>query len=158
MRSQRKEYETPTRAWQEERIEDEKRIREDYGLKNKKEVWKAQSTVRKFRRQARELNAEDHPEQEQELKQKMERLGITDADPSLNDILDTDIEDVLERRLQTIIYRRGLADTPKEARQMVVHGHIQIDEQTVTVPGYLVTVEEEEDVRIAPDSKHLVEA
>lgn len=158
MRQNSKFYETPTRAWQEDRIEEEKQIREDYGLKNKKEVWKAQSTVRTFRRQARELNAEHNPEQEEELKQKLSSLGIIEEDASLNDILDTDIEDVLERRLQTIVFRRGLASTPGEARQLVNHGHILIGDRVVDVPSYLVTVDEEEDVQIKPSSSHLVEA
>lgn len=156
MRKQGKNYETPTRAWQRDRIQDEKHIIDEYGLTSKKEVWKAQSMVRKFRRQARKLNAEENETQKEELLDKLTSLGILDSGASINDILDTDIEDVLERRLQTIIYRRGLADTPKQARQFITHGHVMIDNRKVTVPSYLVTEDEEDDIRISPGSKHLV--
>ncbi len=156
MRQQRKQYETPERAWQEDRIEREKELRQRYGLANKREVWKAQSTVRKFRRQARRLNAEEDPEQEEELLDKLQRLGILEDDAALEDVLDIDIEDVLGRRLQTVVERRGLASTPKEARQLVSHGHIMIDDHVVNVPGYLVSAAEEDSLRVAPGSKGLV--
>lgn len=157
MRRQGKNYETPERAWQQERIEEEKRLREDFGLSNKKEVWKAQSTVRQFRRQARNINAEDDEEQRDELLQKLSSLGMIDEDASITDILDLGVEDILERRLQTIVYRRGLADTPKEARQMITHGHIMIDDRKVTVPSYKVREDEETDIRVSPGAKHLVD-
>lgn len=155
MRRQSKSYETPVSGWQEERIEEEKRIRSDYGLANKREVWKAQSMVRNFRRQARTVNAEGNEDLEAELLGKLTRLGILDDGAELNDVLDIDIEDVLERRLQTIVERRGLADTAKEARQLVNHGHIMIDDRVVDVPSYLVA-EAEEDLRVAPGSRHMI--
>ncbi len=156
MRSQQKNYETPERAWQSDRINEEKRLQETYGLTNKKEVWKAQSRIRKFRRQVRKLNAEENETQSEELLTKMQSLGILSDDANLNDILDLEVEDVLERRLQTIVYRRGLADTPREARQLITHGHIMIDGSRVTVPSYLVEEDEEQDIRVSPGSKHIV--
>lgn len=156
MRRQSKSYETPVSGWQEERIDEEKRIRSEYGLTNKREVWKAQSMVRDFRRQARKINAGENPEMADELLGKLTGLGILDDGAELNDVLDADIEDVLERRLQTIVYRRGLADTFKEARQLVNHGHIMIDDRVVDVPSYLVSETEEEDIRVAPGSRHII--
>ncbi len=156
MRRQTKSYETPVSGWQEERIDEEKRIRSEYGLSNKREVWKAQSMVRDFRRQARKINAGENPEMADELLGKLTSLGILDDGAELNDVLDADIEDVLERRLQTIVYRRGLADTFKEARQLVSHGHIMIDDRVVDVPSYLVAENEEEDIRVAPGSRHII--
>lgn len=156
MRTQRKEYETPTRAWQEDRIEEEKRLREEYGLANKREVWKAQSTVRDFRQRARQLNADENPQEEEQLIRKLAGLGLIDEGASLNDVLDIEVEDVLERRLPTIVYRRGLAETPKEARQLVSHGHIMIGNQRVDIPSYLVTETEENDIRVKPGSQHIV--
>lgn len=156
MKRQKKDYETPGTGWSEDRIEEEKRIRSDYGLKNKREVWKAQSAVRDFRRQARKLNAEENEEMEEELIGKLVDLGILDEGAELNDVLDIDIEDVLDRRLQTVVERRGLADTYREARQLVGHGHIMIDDRVVDVPSYLVEVDEEEDIRVRPGSQHVV--
>lgn len=156
MRTQRKQYETPTRAWQEDRIQDEKRLREEYGLANKREVWKAQSAVRDFRQRARDLNAEEDEEREEQLLRKLSELDIVDEDATLNDVLDITVEDVLERRLPTLVYRRGLAETPKEARQLVSHGHILIGNQRVNIPSYLVTQTEEQDIRVKPGSQHIV--
>ncbi|MDY6773873.1 MAG: 30S ribosomal protein S4 [Candidatus Nanohaloarchaea archaeon] len=157
MKSQGKDYETPVQGWQEDRIETESSIQEEYGLANKKEVWKAQSTVRDLRRQARKLNAEENEEMKEELIEKLVSFGILKEGAELNDVLDVDIEDVLDRRLQTIVYRRGLADTMKEARQMVSHGHIMVGDRKVDVPGYLVNEEEENEIKVAPGSEHVVE-
>lgn len=156
MRNQGKNYETPERAWQSDRIDEEKRLRETYGLANKKEVWKAQSMVRTFRRQVRKLNAEEDETQQEQLLTKMKSLNVLDNDANLNDVLDLDVEDILERRLQTIVYRRGLADTPREARQLITHGHIMVDGKRVDVPSYLVHEDEENEIRVSPGSKHIV--
>ncbi len=156
MKRQGKSYETPVTGWDEERIDRETRIKQEYGLSSKKEVWKAESQVRDFRRQARKLNARQDEEMEQDLIERLVNLGILDDGAVLNDILDIDIEDVLERRLQTIVYRRGLANTMKEARQLVSHGHITVDGRRVNIPGYLVTVEEEESIKVAPGSKDVI--
>ncbi|MDY6769076.1 MAG: 30S ribosomal protein S4 [Candidatus Nanohaloarchaea archaeon] len=131
MKRQSKAYETPVEGWSEDRIATETDLKQDYGLANKREVWKAQSTVRDFRRQARKLNAEENE--------------------------DIHVEDVLDRRLQTAVYRRGLADTMKEARQLVTHGHIQIGDRSVTIPGYLVTEDEETQITVAAGSEHVVD-
>jgi small subunit ribosomal protein S4 len=61
----------------------------------------------------------------------------------LDDVLDLTIEDILERRLQTIVLRKGLAKTAQQARQLVTHGHITIEGQRVKIPGYLVTKPQE---------------
>ncbi|MCJ7478838.1 MAG: 30S ribosomal protein S4 [Candidatus Nanohaloarchaeota archaeon QJJ-7] len=157
MKKQSKGYETPVQGWSEDRIRNESDIQQDYGLVNKKEVWKAQSRVRDFRRQARRLNAEENEDMEEDLLEKLVSLGILNEGAELNDVLDIDIEDVLERRLQTVVYRRGLADTMRKARQLVGHGHIMVGGRKVDVPGYLVTEEEETEIKVAPGSEQIVE-
>lgn len=158
MKRQSKGYETPVQGWQEDRIATETDLKQDYGLANKREVWKAQSAVRDFRRQARKLNAEENEEMEDELVGKLVDLGILEEGAELNDVLDVHVEDVLDRRLQTAVYRRGLAETMKEARQLVSHGHIQVGDRTVTIPGYLVTEDEETEITVADGSEHVVES
>lgn len=158
MKRRGKDYETPVEGWQGDRIETESGLQDDYGLANKKEVWKAQSQVRKFRRQARKLNAEEDEAMEQELIEKLVALDILDEGAGLNDVLDVTVEDILDRRLQTVVYRRGLADTVDEARQMVVHGHITLDGREITIPGYLVTEDEETSIKISQGSESMVEA
>ncbi len=157
MKRQSKQYETPGRGWQGDRISTESTIQEDYGLANKREVWKAQSAVRQFRRRARDLNAEEDEEQEAELIDRLVSLDILDEGAELHEILEIDIDDILERRLQTLVYRRGLAETMKEARQLVSHGHIRVGDRTITIPGYLVTAEEETNISVAPGSESVIE-
>lgn len=156
-RKQQKGYETPTRGWQQERIEREKESTSSYGLKNKKEVWKTESFVRDIRREARKLNAVQDEKREQELLDKLARLGLIKDDAGLADVLELDLEDIMDRRLQTIVYKKGLAGTMKQARQYVTHGHIMIDDHVVDVPGYMVTTEEEENISVAPGSKSVVQ-
>ena len=145
----RKKYETPPHPWQKDRIERENELLKKYGLKNKKEIWKAESRLRKLRRQARLLLAstgEEAKKEERELIQKLQRLGVLKEDADLDNILELDIQDILDRRLQSAVFRKGLAKTPKEARQLIAHRHITLEERTVTSPGMLLSKEDEEQI------------
>ncbi len=144
----KKQYETPNEGWDEERIQNEHNLIEEYGLKNKKEVYKAQSQLRSIRREARKLNASDDEEQREDLINKTQRLGLTKSDAQLEDILTLRVEDFLDRRLQTAVNRRGYSDTIKEARQLVSHGHVYVDGQKVTVPSYLLSTTEEKNIEV----------
>ena len=155
----RKTYDTPSHPWQGERIKQENEIVRAFGLKNKTEVWKAETMLRNFRKQSRELQARLRTGDKQAqietdaLIAKCARLGVlpvTGGD--LNAILVLKDEDILSRRLQTIVYQKGLAATPKQARQLINHGHIFVDGHKVTVPGYLVLREEEGTVSYNPAS------
>ena len=144
----KKQYETPNEAWNQERMDKEAELTDQYGLGNKKEIYKAYSELRGFRRQARKLIAEDDEEQKQDILRKANKLGLVKSDAGLEDLLTLSVEDILNRRLQTAVSRRGLADTPKEARQLVNHGHIKIDGEVVNVPSYRLTKEEEKNVEL----------
>ena len=152
----RKKYETPPHPWQEDRIKYENELIEKFGLKNKREIWKAQTTLRKYRAQARFLlpraNSVKHQKDVKQLLEHLVRMNILKPGSSLSDILSLTVEDVLSRRLQTLVYLKGLASTPKQARQFIVHGHIAIAGRKVTVPSYMVKVEEEGEIGYAPDS------
>lgn len=89
---------------------------------------------------------EERGKMEEELLTRLKRLGILPETAVLDDVLDLTIEDILERRLQTIVFRKGLAKTIHHARQLITHGHISIGKQRVTVPGYMVTREEESQI------------
>lgn len=157
VRKAQKSYDTPTRGWQQERITQETNILYEYGLKNKREVWKSESMVRDFRREARKLNATKDEVREEQLINKLNNLGLVPEDGDLTDVLDLDLEDILERRLQTIVYEKGLANTMKQARQFITHGHIMVGDHKVDVPSYLVTTEEENNINVAPGSKDIVQ-
>lgn len=157
VKKQKKSYETPTTGWDRERIDREQNHIWEYGLKDKRELWKTESTVRNLRREARKLNAVQDEQREEELMAKLNRLGLVSKDASLTDILNLDVRDILNRRLQTIVYEKGLANTMKQARQFINHGHIMIGNQVVDVPSYLVQTDEEDEITVAPGSKDVVQ-
>jgi len=149
-----KTYQTPKHPWEKTRIEDETRLVIEYGLRNKREVWKAQNILRKYRKAARDLlvlmgEGSDHAKFESksaELMGHLQRVGLLGQDADIDKILSLKIQAPLERRLQTLVYRKGLARSPKQARQLITHGHIAIDGRRVNIPGYRVTRIEESQV------------
>jgi small subunit ribosomal protein S4 len=155
----RRTYDTPSHPWQGERIKAEAVLVEQYGLRNKIEIWKAQTILRNFRKQSRELQArlrggEEQAKVETEaLLTKCGRMGVLPvAGATLNDILTLNEEAILARRLQTLVFQKGLSSTIGQARQMVVHGHIFMNGHRVTVPGYIVSRLEESSIMYAPSS------
>ncbi|MEM5794393.1 MAG: 30S ribosomal protein S4 [Candidatus Aenigmatarchaeota archaeon] len=148
MKRQRKKYEVPRRPWDKERIEKEKKMMKDYGLKRKKELWRAEAILRKYRRIARDLAAKKDKEKEKELIKKLNSLGLLDEKASLDDVLSLTVENILERRLQTVIFRKGLANTIKHARQLIVHGHVFVNGRKVLYPSYIVRRGEEEKIEV----------
>ena len=154
----RKTYDTPSHPWQGERIKAEVEVVNAFGLKNKTEVWKAETVLRNLRGPSRNLQARLRTGDAQAkieadaLLAKCGRLGFLTTDATLNDILTLKDEDVLSRRLQTIVYEKGLSSTIKQARQMITHGHIFVNGHKVTVPGYIVTRKEESSIEYNPAS------
>ena len=142
-------YETPNHPFQGERISEEHSLVGRYGLKNKEELWRTESKLRSYRREARELlgrtqgDAEAASREGAEFLNRLQRLGILDEQEGLDDVLSLDVTDLLERRLQTVAYRKGLANTPRQARQFITHGHVVVGASRVTRPSYIVHVEEE---------------
>jgi len=129
-----KQYETPNHPYQGERIASEHSLVDRYGLSNKEELWRAQSELRSYRREARELLGQAQDDEtvirrSEEFLNRLKRVGILNETDELGDILSLEIEDILERRLQTVVYRTGLANTPQQARQFIVHGHVMVDGQ-----------------------------
>ena len=147
MRRQRKKYEKPKRPWDKTRIEREKELLKKFGLRRKREIWRAESLLRKYRRLARELAAKKDKEKEKILIEKLARFGILEKNASLDDVLGLNVEDILNRRLQTIVFKKGLANTIKHARQLIVHGHITINNRKIVYPSYLVPKEEEDKIQ-----------
>ncbi len=143
----RKKYNKPSHPWQKLRIDEERELKRKFGLKNKKEIWKAESRLRKIRRQARHLLAQEGSQADIESKQLLDRLdryGIAPSGISLGDVLSLSIQDILKRRLQSLVLEKGLAKSAKQARQFIIQGHITLDGRRITVPSYLIRKEEEE--------------
>lgn len=130
-----------------------------YGLFRKVEIWRAQTLLRNFRGQARNLLAASGTQAERETKQLLTRLhglGLVGEAATLDDVLGLSVDKILERRLQTIVQKKGLAQTMKQARQLVTHGHIAIAGRRVNVPSYLVPINEEDSVTFAAGKSFLV--
>jgi small subunit ribosomal protein S4 len=149
MKRSRKKYERPKKLWDRERIEKEKELLKKFGLRTKKEIWKSEALLRKYRRMARELAAKRDKEREKKLMEKLRRIGVLSEGAALDDVLALSTENFLERRLQTFIQRRGLVNTVKQARQLIVHGHVKVGGRKVFYPGYLVSKDEEDKIEIA---------
>lgn len=146
-RKARKKYDTPPHPWNAERIKSENKLMVKYGLKNKKEIWKADTLVRKYSREARYLLgfSQDQVEEEKnELIGHLSRQGFLPENAHLEDILNLTVENVLRRRLQTVVHQKGLARTAKEARMFVVHGHISMNDKKIDSPSYVVKRGEED--------------
>ena len=146
--SNTKFYETPNHPYQGERIAEESGLLGRYGLKNKEELWRAQSELRSYRREARKLlgTGQSGHDEASEFLARLQRIGVLGETDSLDDVLSLSITDVLERRLQTIVYRKGLANTPNQARQFISHGHITLDGQRASIPSMKVEVALEDEV------------
>jgi len=154
-RRQRKKYSKPFKRWDKERIEKEKSLMKEYGLKNKKEIWKIASKLKGFKYQARRLVAKRSEQAEIEKRQllaKLYTLGLLDKDAKLDDVLSLTENDLLERRLQTQVVRVGLARSIKQARQFITHEHIMVGDKVVNIPSYLVKRGEEQMIKFKPDS------
>ncbi len=160
-RRQKKKYVTPKRPFDTERFEQELQMIGMYGLRNKKELWRHKTDLSNYRRTARNLLALPESERklmESELLNKLIRLGILTGEPVLDNVLDLTLEDMLERRLQTIVFRKGLACSMYHARQLVTHGHVSINESRVNTPSRILTVLEEENLTYSRKSPLLDES
>ena len=153
-----KSYDTPRHPWEADRMAQEVELVKGYGLRNKRELWKAHSMLRKYRRVSRQLLAatarggEGAEVTTEDVLGHLKRYGMLNEDGDLDSVLSMKLESILERRLQTQVYRQGLAKTLRQARQFITHGHIQISGRKVTVPGYYVKRGEEMTIDYYPGS------
>lgn len=145
-KKQRKKYDTPRFRWRKDILQEELKLLGQYGLRNKHELWRHKTLLSKTRGIARSLiskTTEERAKMENELLARLKKQGILQETAVLDNVLDLSIEDLLERRLQTIVFRKGLTRTIFQARQLITHGHVTINNRRVTIPGYIVTKEDE---------------
>ncbi len=140
----------PKKPWDKARIEEEKKLMKEYGLRRKRELWRLKDILREFRRRARELAGQMDEVKFKELMTKLRNLGLVDENATLDTVLRLEIENLLERRLQTIVFRKGLARTPKQARQFIIHGHVKVRGRIMPYPSYLVRSGEESSIEVSP--------
>jgi len=154
-KKQRRKYDTPRFPWRTDILQSELRLLGQYGLRNKRELWRHKTEMSRFREIARSLSgmpAEQRQRMEKQLLTRLNRLGILPETAVLDDVLDLSLEDMLERRLQTMVFTKGLAKSIYQARQLITHGHIAIDGRRVPSPSYLVLRDEDAKIAYAPTS------
>lgn len=153
----RKKYKGPSHPWQKSRIDEERIIKKQLGLKNKKEIWKIVSAIRRIKSQAKNLIREKAKGskqaliEEKQLLARLEKYGLL-KEESLEALLNLQPQDLFSRRLQTLVFKKNLSLTPKQARQFIIHGHILINGRKITVPSYIVTIAEESTIEFNPKS------
>ena len=153
---------TPRRIWKKPKrplnynlMMDELKTLGTFGLKTKRELWKARTNLSKLRHQARSLLAlrqEVRKEKEPVLINSLSKIGLVDKNSTLDAVLNLQVTDLLSRRLQTIVQRKLYFKTPYHARQAIVHGHVMIDDRIVTIPSYVVKIDEEPKIHLIPES------
>lgn len=144
----KKKYDTPNNPFEKDRIVEELTYLGKYGLRNKKEFRKHKyqlSHYRQLARSNRTLPEDIRDSRFNELSHGLQKLGLIGEGATTDDILSLSIESILERRLQTIVHKTGLAKTSQQARQLVTHSHIAVNGNIVDSPSYLVKKDDKVD-------------
>lgn len=151
IKKQKKKFSKPAHPWQKDRIEAEKEMLKQYGLRRKYEIWKMESMLKKFLNRAKTIIAQRSHQSEFEKKQMLDKLyslGLLKHGSRVEDVLNLRMKDLMERRLQTLVVRKQFARTMLQARQFIAHEHITIGARKITAPSYLVSVHEESQIRL----------
>jgi small subunit ribosomal protein S4 len=151
----RKKYSTPSHPWQKLRIDEEKELTREFGFKNKKEIWKLNSKLQAFKIRVKKLITQSDEQSEKDkvnLVLKLQKLGVISSSAVLEDILSVNLREMCGRRLPTILVKKGLARSVKQARQFITHEHILVGTRKITFPSYLVDTDEELMIRFADNS------
>ena len=151
----RRGWKKPKRPFNFELKMEELKILGTFGLKTKRELWKARTELSRVRNQARSLLAlrqEIREKEEPILIHSLSRIGLVEENATLDDVLNLEIQNLLSRRLQSIIMKKFYFKTPYQARQAISHGHIMIGDRIVNIPSYVVKTDEEDTVTLTPES------
>ena len=145
-RKLKKRYATPSHPWHKAVIEAESVLVKEFGLAKKREIYSANAFIKKYRALAKNLIVNKDQQTIKEKAQiigKLQKLGLISANAEVSDILSLETKDILERRLQTRVYKLGLARSMKQARQFITHRHIFVGNKEITSPSYLTSVEDD---------------
>ncbi len=150
MKRKHKKYSRPKRPFDKARIDEEAEIKKEFGLKNKREIWKAEARIKEIRKKAKKLISAK-PEEQKVLFNQLKKIGFNVN--SIADVLSLDKKDYLKRRLQTIVVSKKIATTPKSARQLITHKKILVDGKSVDAPSYIVPVGLEDRIALKEKKK-----
>ena len=149
-----RKYDSPRKPYEKSRLEDETRIKKQFGLRRKQELWRMENILREFRRRGRELLANPNEDVQRELFQRLNRIGVNVT--TIDDVLSLKLEYFMNRRLQTVVWKRGLAKTAKQARQYIVHKNVKVNGRVMRWPSYMVRAEEEDKIELVPHLKSTI--
>jgi small subunit ribosomal protein S4 len=149
----KKKFNRPKKPFDKARIDEEELIVEKYGLKNKREIWKAEFQIKKMREKAKQVLTADSEKQEK-LMNSLRKKGLEVN--NISDILGLNKENLLKRRLQTIVSEK-FKIKPKGARQLITHKHVSINKVKVNSPSYIVSKDEESKIEIVLKPKKIKE-
>jgi len=149
MRRIKRKFKRPKRPWNSALIKEEKSIMKEFGLRTKRELWRAREILRQYRKRARGLIAVEDERNTKILIEKMVKTGLLPKNSGLDDVLALDVNNILERRLQTIVFKRAKAKTVMEARQMISHGRVSVDGRRMKFPAYMVPAEKETKITVS---------
>merc|ERR1712054_85582 len=158
LRNFNKVSKAPRRPYDKERLDAELKLLGQFGLKNKREIWRVRLALAKIRSTARVLLTKDEKDPKrifegQALMRRMIRYGILDEDKQrLDYVLGLKLENFFERRLQTLVFKRGLAKSIHHARVLIRQRHIRVGRQIVTVPSFMVRIESQPHIEFALNS------
>jgi small subunit ribosomal protein S4 len=150
MKRKHKKYSKPKRPFDKIRIDEEARIMKEFGLKNKREIWKAEANVNSIREKAKKLISAN-PAEQQALFNRLKKIGVKVN--SIADVLSLDKQDYLRRRLQTVLVTKRMATTTKGARQLITHKKVLINGRIVNTPSYIVPIELENKISLKESKK-----
>ena len=136
-------YSRPKKRFDKERILEEAQIKKKFGLKNKKEIWKSEAKVKSIREKAKKLISAGTNEKE-DLYNQLRKIGLK-AD-SISDVLSLTKEDILKRRLQSVLVKKKIATTQKSARQLITHKKVFVNDKIISAPSYLVPIQFEDKI------------
>jgi|TARA_Y100000034_G_scaffold128965_1_gene184540 small subunit ribosomal protein S4 len=135
MKKKHKRYSKPKRPFDKERIVEEEEIKKEFGLKNKKEIWRSEARIKSIRERAKKLISAT-PEKQEAFFNRLKKIGL--KVDSIADVLHLDKKDYLRRRLQTIVAMKKITTTQKSARQLIIHKKILVNGNVVNSPSYIV--------------------
>merc|ERR1711862_444323 len=120
--------------------------------RNKREGWRIKYSLAKIRSAARELLTLEEKDQRRlfegnALLRRLVRIGVLDENRmKLDYVLGLKIEGFLERRLQTQVFKLGLAKSIHHARVLIRQRHIRVSKQVVNIPSFVVRLDSQKHI------------